>query len=216
MKTLVQDVRYGLRTLVKSPGFAALIVLSIALGIGANSAIFSAINALMLRSLPVHDPHSLYLLQWRMKSNNIDPFVADLEGDEGRDERTGGATSYSFSYPAYQRFQKENAAFSETFAFAANEEEANVGLGGAASAAVLQGVSGNLFSGLGVMPVAGRALLPSDDQKDAAPVAVASYAFWQTRMGAAQDAVGKVISVNGTATTIVGVAPRNSREWTPA
>ena len=194
--------------LSKSPGFAALVVLSLALGIGANSAIFSTINALMLRSLPVHDPRSLYLLQWRMKTNNIDPFIADLEGDEGQDERTGGATSYSFSYAAYQRFQKENSVFSDTFAFAANDEQANVGLGGTASAAVIQGVSGNLFSGLGVTPAAGRALVPGDDAKDAAPVVVASYAFWQTRMGGAQDAVGKVISVNGTPMTVVGIAPQ--------
>ena len=207
MKTLVQDVRFGLRILVKSPGFAALIVLSIALGIGANSAIFSAINALMLRSLPVRDPQALYLLQWKMKNTNTDPFIADLEGDESLDARTGGATSYSFSYPAYQLFQKNNTAFSETFAFAANEEPANIGLGGTASAAILQGVSGNLFMGLGVTPIAGRALLPGDDEKESAPAAVASYAFWQTRMGGAPAAVGKVISVNGIPTTIVGIAP---------
>lgn len=207
MKTLLQDVRYGLRMLVKSPGFAALVVLSLALGIGANSAIFSTINALMLRALPVHDPQSLYLLQWVMKSTQIDPFINDLEGDEGQDARTGGATSYSFSYAAYQRFQKENSALSETFAFAANDEQANVGLGATASAAVIQGASGNLFSGLGVIPVAGRALVSGDDAKDAAPVVVTSYAFWQTRMGGAQDAVGKVISVNGTPMTVVGIAP---------
>ena len=207
MKTILQDLRYGLRMLVNSPGFAALIVLSLALGIGANSAIFSTINALMLRTLPVHDPQSLYLLQWTMKSMQIDPFVNDLEGDEDQDEHTGGAASYSFSYPAYERLQKNNAAFSDTFAFAANEEQANFGLDGTASSGIVQGVSGNLFEGLGVSPMLGRAILPSDDERGAAPVAVASYEFWKTRMGAQPGAVGKTIAINGSPLTIVGVAP---------
>jgi len=207
MKTFLQDIRYGLRTLVNSPGFAALIVLSLALGIGANSAIFSTINALMLRTLPVRDPQSLYLLQWTMKSMQIDPFVNDLEGDEGFDEHTGGATSYSFSYPAYQRIQKGTAAFSDTFAFAANEEQANFGVDGTASSGIVQGVSGNLFEGLGISPMLGRTILPSDDDRSMAPVAVASYAFWQTHMGGDRSAIGKTIAVNGTPLTIVGVAP---------
>jgi predicted permease len=207
MKSLLQDVRYGLRILSKSPGFAALIVLSLALGIGANSAIFSTIDALMLRTLPVHDPQSLYLLQWTKKSAQIDPFIDDLEGDEDLDEHTGGATCYSFSYPAYQRIQKDNAAFSDTFAFAANEEQANFGLDGSASSGIVQGVSGNLFAGLGVSPTLGRTILPSDDDRSAAPVAVASYAFWQTHMGGERGAIGKTIAVNGTPLTIVGVAP---------
>src|SRR3984885_868310 len=207
MKTFLQDIRYGLRTLVNSPGFAALIVLSLALGIGANSAIFSTINALMLRTLPVRDPQSLYLLQWTMKSMQIDPFVNDLEGDEGFDEHTGGATSYSFSYPAYQRIQKGTAAFSDTFAFAANEEQANFGVDGTASSGIVQGVSGNLFEGLGISPMLGRTILPSDDDRSMAPVAVASYAFWQTHMGGNRSAIGKTIAVNGTPLTIVGVAP---------
>ena len=207
MKTLLQDIQYGLRMLFKSPGFAALVVLSLALGIGANSAIFSTVNALMLRALPVHDPQSLYLLQWTMKSTKIDPFMNDLEGDEELDEHTGETFSYSFSYPAYQRIQKNNAAFSDTFAFAANEEMANFGLDGAASSGIVQGVSGNLFAGLGVSPTLGRPILPSDDERGAAPVAIASYAFWQTRMGGAQGAIGKTIAVNGAPLTIVGVAP---------
>jgi predicted permease len=200
-------MRYGLRMLAKSPGFTGLVVLSLALGIGANTAIFSAINALMLRTLPVRDPQSLYLLQWAKKTMDINPFINDLEGDERKDERTGGAGSYSFSYPAYQRLKKSNTVFSDTFAFAANEEEANAGLEGKASAAVVQGVSGNLFGGLGVAPILGRTISPSDDDSSAAPVAVASYAFWNARMGGDVNAIGKAVSVNGTTLTIIGVAP---------
>jgi predicted permease len=207
MGTLLSDMRYGLRMLLKSPGFTLLVVLSLALGIGANSAVFSTINTLMLRTLPVHDPHTLYLLQWSMKTMQIDPLIDNLEGGEGKDPRTGGATSYSISYPAYQHLQKSNTVFSDTFAFAANEQEANVGLGGTASSAVAQGVSGNLFEGLGVSPILGRAILPADDVPSTTPVAVASYAFWKKQMGGDLGAIGKTISMNGTPLTIVGVAP---------
>ncbi|HTS36417.1 MAG TPA: ABC transporter permease [Candidatus Solibacter sp.] len=207
MQTVLRNVRYGLRMLAKSPGFTALVVLSLALGIGANTAIFSAINALMLRTLPVHDPQALYLLQWSMKTMQTDPFLNDLEGDESKDPRTGGATSYSFSYPAYRQFQDKNTVFSDTFAFAANEEETNLGLAGRAIPGIAQGVSGNLFSGLGVSSALGRTIVPDDDRAAATPVAVISYAFWSTRMGSDVGAIGRTISINGTPLTIVGVAP---------
>ena len=207
MPTLLRNVRYGLRMLAKSPGFTVLVVISLALGIGANTAIFSAINALMLRTLPVHDPQSLYLLQWSMKTMQTDPVWNDLEGDETKDERTGGATSYSFSYPAYQRMQDKNTVFSDTFAFAANEEQFNFGMGGRAISGIAQGVSGNLFEGLGVAPALGRTILPDDDNPSATPVAVVSYAFWNTRLGGEPGAIGRTISINGTPLSIVGVAP---------
>jgi predicted permease len=207
MSTLLRDLRHSLRTLRKNPGFLLLVVLSLALGIGANTAMFSAIDALIFRDLPVRNPQSLYLLKWSMKTRQIDPFMDNLEGDENLDPKTGGSTSSSISYPAYQRIQANNTAFSDTFGFAANEEDANLGLSGKASAAVLQGVTGNLFEGLGISPALGRAMLPSDDSSAATPVAVISYAFWQGRMGGDAGVVGKTISVNGTPVVIVGVAP---------
>ncbi len=207
MPTLLRDLRHSLRTLRKNPGFALLVVLSLALGIGANTAMFSAIDALMFRDLPVRNPQSLYLLKWSMKTQQIDPFLNNLEGDQDIDPKTGGATSYSISYPAYQRIQANNNVFSDTFGFAANEEDANLGLGGKASSAVLQGVTGNLFSGLGISPVLGRAILPSDDSASATPVAVLSYAFWQGRMGGDAGVIGRTISLNGTPVTVVGIAP---------
>ena len=207
METLLRDIRYGMRTLLKSPGFTTLVILSLALGIGVNCAIFSVIDTMMLRRLPVREPQSLFLLQWTMKTMQIDPLIVDLEGDEGQDEHTGGATSYSFSYPAFQRFQKDNTVFSDTFAFAANEQQANVGLGGAGNSAVVQGVSGNLFTGLGVGSVLGRTILPGDDQLSATPVVMVSNAFWKTRMGGDPGIVGKLISMNGSPLTIIGVAP---------
>ena len=183
MPTLLRDLRHSLRTLWKHPGFAALVVLSLALGIGANTAMFSAIDTLLIRSLPVRDPQSLYLVNWSMKSNNTDPFLERLEGYEGKDANTGGTTSFSISYPAYQRLQNNNV-FSDTFAFAANEEDANIVMQGKAGSAVMQGVSGNLFPSLGLVPLAGRTILPADDTSTAAPVAMISYAFWQHRWAA--------------------------------
>jgi predicted permease len=207
MPTLLRDLRHSLRTLRKNPSFALLVVLSLALGIGANTAMFSAIDALMFRDLPVRNPQSLYLLKWSMKTRQIDPFMNNLEGDEDIDSKTGGSTSNSISYPAYQRIQTNNTVFSDTFGFAANEEDANLGLGGKASSAVLQGVSGNLFQSLGIAPILGRAILPSDDSLSAVPVAVISYAFWQSRLGGDASIVGKTVSLNGTPVTVVGIAP---------
>jgi predicted permease len=205
---LLRDVRYGLRMLRKNLGLTVLVVLSLALGIGANAAIFSSIDALMLRRLPVAQPQSLYLLEWSLKTMNIDPFMQDLEGDESKSVATGGATSYSVSYPAYQRFQKNNNVFSETFAFSANSDQGNVGLGGKASTAMIQGVSGNLFGGLRVPAARGRTILPSDDDPSAAPAAMVSYAFWESRMGADAQSIGKTITVNGVPLTVIGVAPQ--------
>ena len=205
---LLRDLRYGLRMLRKNAGLTVLVVLSLALGIGANTAIFSSIDALMFRRLPVPQPQSLYLLQWSMKSMNIDPFMNDLEGEELKDSATGGATSYSISYPAYQRLQQNNTVFSDTFAFSANSDHGNIGMKGKASTALIQGISGNLFAGLEVPAAKGRTILPSDDNASAPPVAMVSYAFWQGRMGGEESSIGKSITMNGLPITVVGVAPQ--------
>ncbi len=138
---------------------------------------------------------------------DIDPFMQDIEGNENKDENTGGATSYSLSYPTYQRIQKNNTVFSQTFAFSANADPGNIGLAGKASTAMIQGISGNLFAGLEVPPAVGRTILPADDDPSAAPVAMVSYAFWVSRMGANPNAIGKTILMNGIPVTVVGVAP---------
>jgi predicted permease len=205
---LLRDVRYAFRMLRKNAGLTTLVVLSLAAGIGANTAIFSTIDALMLRRLPVTQPQSLYLLRWSLKTMNIDAFVQDLEGDEGQNQATGGATSVSISYPAYQRLKKNNTVFSETFAFSANSDQGNIGLRGKATTGLIQGVSGNLFAGLVVPAAIGRTILPSDDSPSAPPVAMVSYAFWEGRMGADAQSIGKTITINGVPLTVVGVAPK--------
>ena len=205
VETCLQDLRYALRLLRRTPGFAAVVVVSLALGIGANTAIFSAIDAVMLRMLPVKEPQDLVMLQWHA-SKWPEKYVEDLEGSSFGNEQEE-QSSYSFTYAQYQQFKNQNHVFSSTFAFAANSDRVNVGIDGRAESAVIHGVSGNYFEGLGVQAVVGRTILPADDLESAPPTAVVSNSFWKQRLGAAQDVAGKNIIVNGLPITIVGVTP---------
>jgi predicted permease len=205
LETFLQDLRYALRMLRRSPGFAAVVVISLALGIGANTAIFSAIDAVMLRMLPVEEPQQLVMLQWHA-SKWPEKYVEDLEGSSFGNEHDG-QSSYSFTYAQYQQFKNQNHVFSSTFAFAANSDAVNVGIDGRAESAVIQGVSGNYFAGLGTQAVIGRTILPEDDQESALATAVISNRFWKQRLGENRDTPGKTIIVNGLPMTIVGVAP---------
>jgi predicted permease len=204
IETFMQDLRYALRMLQRTPGFAAVVIVSLALGIGVNTAIFSAIDAVMLRMLPVEEPHQLVMLEWHA-SKWPAKYVEDLEGSSFGNEQDG-STSYSFTYTQYQQFKNQNHVFSSTFAFAANSDAVNVGIDGRAESAVIQGVSGNYFAGLGTRVVVGRTILPEDDQESAPATAVISNSFWK-RLGESRDVAGKTIIVNGLPVSIVGVAP---------
>jgi predicted permease len=207
LETFVQDLRYAVRMLRRTPGFTAVVIISLALGIGANTAIFSAIDAVMLRMLPVEDPQKLVMLEWHAKSWP-EKYVQDLEGSSfGNDQ--DGRTSYSFTYTQYQQFKSQNHVFSSTFAFAANSDAVNVSIDGRAESAMIQGVSGNYLEGLGIPAVMGRTILPEDDQESAPAVAVVSNSFWRQRLGSRQDMIGKTIMVNGLPLNVVGVAPHD-------
>ena len=205
VQTFLQDLRYALRMLRRAPGFAAVVVISLALGIGANTAIFSAIDAVMLRMLPVEEPQQLVMLEWHAP-RHPQKYVSDLEGS-GFGSGKEGITSYSFAYSQYQQFKNENHVFSSTFAFAANNDAVNIGIDGRAETTVMQGVSGNYFEGLGVKTILGRPITSEDDQESAPATAVVSYEFWRGRLGASPDVVGKKIVVNALPVTILGVAP---------
>jgi putative ABC transport system permease protein len=182
LESLAQDVRFAFRMLRKNPGFASVAVLTLALGIGANTAIFTLIDAVLLRMLPVEDPGRLVELH--------------IEGN-------------SFSYPAYQQFRDSSSVFSGTFTVSSLYTPLHATTKGQNENAVGQYVSGNYFSVLGVQPVAGRMLLPSDDDASVAnpSVAVISYGYWQQKFGADPSAVGKQMEIEGYPFTIVGVAP---------
>ena len=197
LENLLRDVRYALRQLRKSPGFAIAAVLTLALGIGANTAIFSLMDAVLLRSLPVKQPDRLFIPNWKAKTwpDNLS---------------LSGYFYYEFSYPMFERFQKEHRLFSSVFGFAPlgmKEGNVAVGLHGHTTAATGSMVTGGYFAGLGVAPVLGRAIAESDARQGAAPVAVISYGYWQRVFAGSASVLGQHITLNAQPYTIVGVAP---------
>src|SRR4029079_18315611 len=202
--TLIQDIRFGFRMLRKNPSFTAVAVLTLALGIGANTAIFSVLDAVMLQLLPVHDPHQLVLVQWTAK--DWPSIVEDLEGSNRKDALSGGWLSESVSYPLYEAVRSENTNFSDVFGFAANISGFNVQVDGKPHSAASEPVTGNYFTGLGVQAALGRPILPSDDVASAPAVAVLSHNFWKSKLGGASSIVGKTIVMNSIPFTVAGVA----------
>jgi macrolide transport system ATP-binding/permease protein len=189
MESLLQDVRYGFRTLLQKPAFTAVAVLSLALGIGANSTIFAVIDALLLRTVPVEQPETLVAIYTSDAKNPGYNPTSHLNWKDLRDQ------SRSFS---------EVAAYDWTQLSVGGEN------GGEASVAFGQMVSGNYFKTLGIPAARGRVLEPSDDVVGAGePVAVLSDAFWRERFGGDPAAVGKTLTLNGHVFTVVGVAPRD-------
>lgn len=136
LETILQDLRYGLRMLVRSPALASAAVLSLALGIGANTAVFGVVNAVMLRVLPVWHPEQLVLLAWSSKAWP-EKVVEDVEGSVDTDKATGLMTSSSLSYSTYEYLSRNNSVFSATIAFSSNDERVNVGLEGGAQDAMM-------------------------------------------------------------------------------
>ncbi len=193
---LVQEIRYALRQLRRSPGFAVTAVLTLALGVGATTAIFSLIYQVMLRPLPVEAPGQLYKLGER--------FDCCYNGG-------GLFEDWSlFSFDQYQQLGSRIPGFSSMAAVEAGTQDVGIRPQGSASPAEpsrLQFVSGNYFSTLGVRSVYGRALEPSDDQRSAPPAVVLSYSFWQRRFGASPAVVGSTLSVNGRGMTVAGILP---------
>jgi predicted permease len=194
MTTLLQDVRYGLRRLRKAPGFSVVCVITLALGIGANTAIFTLVDAVMLKSLPVGNPNELYRL-----------------GDNDNCCVNGGfQDDWSlYSYPLYLQFRDHTAEFSQLAAFQAATTDLSVRRsgGGVAEPYVGEFVSGNYFSTFGLGAFAGRVMTAGDDQPGASPVAVMSYRTWQQHYGSDPSVVGATFNINTVPYTVAGIAP---------
>jgi predicted permease len=190
--------------LSKAPGFTLIAVLSLALGIGANTALFSLIDTVLLKKLPVKDPEELVLFDWVAGESFRIP---SIDGYSARDEKEGFQSSTSFSYAAFKRLREQNQALSELFAFEATGR-LNVQAGGQAEVASGQLVSGNYYAGLGVAPLIGRTITDEDDKPTATPVAVLNYRYWQRAFGSDTNVVGRQVNVNNVACTIIGVTPR--------
>jgi predicted permease len=203
LEILIQDLRYGLRMLARNPGFAAVAVLTLALGIGANTAIFSLIDAVLFKMLPVQNSQQLVLLDWA-SHGSPEGIVNSISGNKHEDCR---ATCPSFSYPSFERIRDSNRVFSSVTAMATNNNELNLDFKGVPGRADGQLVAGTFFTTLGVSAILGRLLSPEDDRAGASPAAAISYGYWERRFGGDPTVVGQTITVNSVPFTIVGVSP---------
>jgi predicted permease len=203
MHTLLQDLRYGFRMLLKQKGVTSIALLSLALGIGANTALFSIVDAMLLKMLPVKEPERLVLL----KSVAPREFsVGSYTGSSNRDEQTGLVNRTSFAYQTFQRLREQQGPLSDIFAF--GSVGLNVTADAQADVANGQAVSGNYFAALGVQPARGRLLTDEDDRAGAAPVAVLSHRYWQKRFAGDPSVVGKQINLNNVSFTVAGVSAK--------
>jgi predicted permease len=207
MQSFWQDLRFGMRMLLRYKGFTLVAVLSLALGIGANTALFSVVDAVLLQTLPVREPSRLVLFEWESGS----AFRTNGTRGTSNQKPPGTRGASMFRYDVIEKMRQARAAatddpLSDFFAFApvfgltaVTNEQAEVVRG--------QAVSGGYYTGLGVQPILGRAITDSDDNAAAPPVVVLSHKFWQERFGAKLDVVGKPLKLNQTSFTIIGVTP---------
>ena len=209
LEQLAQDIKYGLRTMARNPTFTALAALSLALGIGANTAIYSFMDSILVRALPVEDPGALAVIKWRSKPMNLgarggSEFVLhSIDGSTYKDR--GGVTASIFPFPAFERLQQSSSSvFSSIFAYqpAGNM---TVMAKGESQLAAAEYVTGDFFRGLGVVPAAGRLIDNTDDRAGAPLVAVISMGYCQRRFGSAAEAAGQAILINNLPVTVAGV-----------
>lgn len=198
MSSLVQNLRYAFRQLRKSPGFTATVIITLALGIGANAAVFTLFDQVLLRILPVQNPKELVRFEWTGAFNGS---MSSFGGDSANKHNY-------FSYPMYKDLRDKNQVFAGILA--ADKAQVGISWHNQAENDDAEVVSGNYFQLLGLRPALGRLFTPADDTaKNANPVTVLSYNFWRNHLGAAQSVVGQTILLNGHSFTIIGVAPPN-------
>jgi macrolide transport system ATP-binding/permease protein len=206
---LAQDVRYGFRTMAGNKAFSALAVLSLALGIGANTAIFSLMESILMRSLPVAAPESLVVLNWHSQppQNASKQWEHVIHGVQGVlwPGNKGSLVSGMFPYGAFETLRENNPAFSTLFGYF-NGRNRTVAIRGQAMSVNAEYVTGGYFRGLDVSPAAGHLIESDDDRPGAPPVAVISFATSQNRFGGPSNAIGQPILVNSVPFTVIGVA----------
>ncbi|HKT25881.1 MAG TPA: ABC transporter permease [Terriglobales bacterium] len=187
MNTLKNDLLYGVRMLRKNPAFTMVAVLTLALGIGANTTMFSLVNWLLLRPLPVSHPEQISVIGYRQRHGN---------------------TQNQFSVPEYRTIRGQTTGvFSDVAAYQIGLD--GFSTGGQADRLLTYYVTGNFFRTMGLQPVAGRLFVPKEGENvDSDPVVVLSYAYWQKRFAGQTDILGKKVSLNGKPFTVIGVAPK--------
>lgn len=206
LESVLQDMRYGLRQMRNAPGLSLAVIASLAIGLGANTAIFSLIDAAVLRPLPVADPDRLVQLQWRNDgvpagARRVARFPISL-GD-------GRLQASNVSEPLFRAFAEEQTAFVSLIGVDTSPQEVGISAASAAPAEQVRllFVSRNFFDDLGVPPVLGRSFLEEEDRPGAEPAIVVSYRFWSSRLGRDPEAVGRTVRIDGDPARIVGVAP---------
>jgi predicted permease len=210
VETCWRDLRFASRTLRKSPGFTVVAVLTLALGIGANTAIFSLLDGVMLRSLPVKDPQQLALFTW---TAGVKPNFHG-HSDYGDCDYQESVRDCSFSVPLFKMMSAHADAFSTITAFAG---PLDMDFSGNGTASIARGtfVSGDFFSTLGVNTIIGRPLGPSDDSPSASGAIVLSYAYWERAFGSDRSALGRTVRLDNVPFAIVGVADPRFTSLTP-
>src|SRR5207249_5678468 len=191
MRSVIEDLRYALRLLRKSPAFTIVAVLTLALGIGANTANYTLLDQALLRSLPVKEPNRLVVLRF--------------SGDDTGSTHARGDSNLVFSYPMYRDLRDHNSVFSGLIA--TSWAQVGVQWHNQPELGDAELVSGNYFDALGVQPAMGRLFVASDDvAQEANPVVVLSFNYWQRRFGADPKIVNQSISINGHPFTVIGVS----------
>ena len=203
MTTLLNDIKYAVRMLRKNPGFTVVVILIVGLGIGANTAIFNVLSALMMRSLPVRNPQELRIINWE---GNLTPSI-----------NWTSARNF-FSYQTYQDFRAHGQGLTEVFALSDMSgyiNDLNVSAGGRADTASGTMISGNFFRGLGLDALIGQTITPEHDRPGVELVTVISYAAWQRFFGGDPRAIGENVTLNRHSFTIIGVLPQGFQGLVP-
>ncbi|HEX8090323.1 MAG TPA: ABC transporter permease, partial [Blastocatellia bacterium] len=197
METLIRDLRYGMRMLIKNPAFTVVAVITLALGIGANAALFSVVNGVLLKSLPFKDPDRL-LFVWETNSRLAVPTLAASKLN-------------------YRDWKEQNQAFD----LMAARQPLTVNLTSGDKPEKIQGerISADYFQTLGIDPIAGRTFLAEEDRPGGERVVLLSYGLWQRRFGGDPKIVGQTVTMNGQSTTVTGIMPNDYRPnvefWVP-
>ena len=203
---LGQDLRYALRSMRHHKAFTTVVVASLALGIGANTAIYSFMEAIVLRPLPVQDPGSLVVMKWRAKTYTLARSGMMWSTNGSSSDKITGTISSIFPYPALGVFQEQRGVLSSAFGYFSASRLALTAQG-ETEAVKAQFVSGGYFDGMGVVPAAGRLVQPADDTPGTSAVAVLSERFSLRRFGTPEAAVGQTVRVNDKPFAVIGVAP---------
>jgi predicted permease len=205
LENLYEDLRYGFRTLHKQLGFATIAIVTLGLGIGANTAIFSLFNTALLKAIPVRDAEQLVALQWKARKAPAHLGMASYGDCESNFQKTG-ASGCSLSEPFFRQIESKEDMFSSVAAFGSAERLSLSGSGNASVVNRAEYVTGKYFETLRIKPAMGRLIAGDDDKSSAASVVVLSYRFWRSRFGGSKEVLGRTILLNRVPFTVIGVA----------